>query len=184
MIIVWAKFVITVPIIYAADVVPPKLVIIHLYLSIFTQRTFRWVCYGVMAVVLGNWLGGTIVGLAACRPFSYFWTGVGKCVDINAFFRWASFANIVTDVVMLILPIPVILKLQASLRLRLGIIVTFMLGSLYVQSESPIRRLVSFNSIQWSDYFNSSLLRVLHNQCRGGWDLVCSQPEHVDTHRA
>jgi hypothetical protein len=101
---------------------------------------------------------------------SYYWTQEGSCFNINQFFRWGTFCNIVTDLVMLILPIPVVLKLHLSLRLRLGILVTFILGSLYVPTESSIE-MFSSNNIQWSDYFNSPFLRILHYKRRGRRNL-------------
>ncbi|KAH8706030.1 integral membrane protein [Talaromyces proteolyticus] len=127
---VWGHMIIIIPILYLAAVVPPKLVLLHLYLSIFTQKAFRRSCYGVAVVVLTNWFANTIAAFLSCQPLSFYWTQEGHCFDVNQFFRWGSFANIVTDVVMLILPMPSILELQISLRLKLGILVTFILGSL------------------------------------------------------
>lgn len=138
MLTIWGHMIIIIPILYLAAVVPPKLVLLHLYLSIFIQKAFRWSCYGIAGVVLTNWFANTIAAFVSCQPLSFYWTQEGRCFDINQFFRWGSFVNIVTDVVMLILPIPSILGLQVSLRLRLGILATFILGSLYVAVESPI----------------------------------------------
>lgn len=138
MLSIWGHMIIIIPILYLAAVVPPKLVLLHLYLSIFVQKSFRLCCYGVAGVVLTNWFANTIAAFVSCQPLSFYWTQEGHCFDINQFFRWGSIANIVTDLVMLILPMPSILRLQVSLRLRLGILVTFILGSLYVTVESPI----------------------------------------------
>jgi hypothetical protein len=132
MIVTWGKYIIIIPLVYFATVVPTKLVILHLYLSIFTQRVFRVICYAVGAIIISNWIATTVAGFLSCRPLSFFWTKQGNCFNINAFFRWGGFANILTDVCMLILPIPFVWKLHASTRLKLGISFTFMLGSLYV----------------------------------------------------
>ncbi|KAH8426118.1 uncharacterized protein LDX57_003860 [Aspergillus melleus] len=127
---VQGKFMLAFPIIYFAAVVPPKMAIIYLYLSVFTQKPFRIICYVVVGIMVGNWIGTTVASFLSCQPLSYYWTQEGTCFDINSFFRWGGFSNIVTDVIMMILPMPVVWELHASTRLKLGILITFLLGSL------------------------------------------------------
>ncbi|RAL08513.1 uncharacterized protein BO97DRAFT_473011 [Aspergillus homomorphus CBS 101889] len=127
--IIWGHYIIVVPLVYFQGVNPPKLAIIYLYLHIFTSKRTRMLCYVVAAILVGNWLGTTVAGFLACRPLSYFWTHQGQCFNINAFFRWSGLANIITDCIMLVLPMPMVWQLQASLRLKSGIMLTFLLGS-------------------------------------------------------
>ncbi|PLB43653.1 hypothetical protein P170DRAFT_513988 [Aspergillus steynii IBT 23096] len=124
------KFMFAFPLIYFAAVVPPKMAIIYLYLSVFTQKPFRVICYVVTGIMIGNWIGTTVASFLSCQPLSYYWTQEGTCFDINSFFRWGGFSNIVTDVIMMVLPMPVVWELHASTRLKLGILITFLLGSL------------------------------------------------------
>ncbi|PWY66352.1 integral membrane protein [Aspergillus sclerotioniger CBS 115572] len=130
MISVWGHYIIIIPLIYFAACVPAKLAVVYLYLNIFTSKAMRMACYAVATVMLGNWFGTTVAGLLVCQPLSYFWTGVGHCINTNAFFRWSGLANLVTDCVMLVLPMPMVWNLQASLRLKLGICLTFLFGSI------------------------------------------------------
>jgi hypothetical protein len=53
----------------------------------------------------------------------------GHCVNINAWFRYSRIVNIVSDVIMLILPIPHVIRLQSTMRLKVGLLITFLLGS-------------------------------------------------------
>lgn len=131
--IVYAKFIIAVPLLYLAAVVFPKLAILAIYLRVFTQPRFRIVCYLLAAVLVANWIGTTVAGLLICRPLRYLWDHSipgGHCFDINAWFRWASLVNIVTDVVMLILPLPVIWVLHTSKNVKIGLTITFATGSM------------------------------------------------------
>ncbi|KAJ6103833.1 NRPS-like enzyme [Penicillium sp. IBT 16267x] len=130
MIVVWGHYIIIIPLIYFSAVVPAKLTVIHLYLNIFTSKKLRMICFIVTAIILGNWFGTTVAGFLACRPLSYFWTMKGTCVNTNAFFRWSGLANVFTDFIMLLLPIPMVWQLQASVRLKMGIAITFLLGSI------------------------------------------------------
>lgn len=133
--VVWAHMIIIVPIVYTSAVIPAKLAVLHLYLHIFTDKKLRIACFVVIAIILGNWLACTLAGFLACRPISYFWTQEGTCFDIDAFFRWSGLPNILTDIVMLVLPIPMVYHLQISLRLKLGIAFTFLLGSVGLVSS-------------------------------------------------
>lgn len=144
--IAWAKFLLSVSLIYLASVVPPKISIIILYLSIFISRPARIICYVIVGIMLANWLAGTIVGFVICVPLTHLWDQTGSpggyCLDINAWFRWVSLANIVTDVAILFLPIPTVWNLHCSRRMKLGLLFTFMMGGMGLICS--IVRFVSF----------------------------------------
>lgn len=54
MVAVWAKFFLAIPLIYLAAVFFPKLALATLYLSIFTQKPFRYACWIIGVVVVCN----------------------------------------------------------------------------------------------------------------------------------
>jgi hypothetical protein len=120
--------------IYLFAVTFSKLAILDLYLHIFIDKFSRYTTYSIGLIVILSLIANFVTVLAQCRPVSFLWdpTGDGFCHDIQAHFTWASLPNIITDLVMLILPIPVIMKLYASWRVKVGILITFLVGSLYV----------------------------------------------------
>ena len=124
-----------IPLFYLAAVVFPKLALLAIYLHIFVQPHFRMACYVLVTLLIANWIGNTVAVLLICQPIQYLWdrtiTG-GHCFHINAWFRWASFLNILTDVAMLLLPLPVIWKLHTSRNVKIGLTITFATGSVYV----------------------------------------------------
>lgn len=131
-IIVWAKAVLALPIIYVAAVLFPKLAILAIYLRIFTQAPYRISCYVLALILIANWLGTTIAGFLMCIPLRYLWDKTvvgGHCFDLNAYLRWGSFGNIVTDIIMLLLPLPVIWRLHTSRNIKIGLTITFATGS-------------------------------------------------------
>lgn len=127
-IVVWGHYIIIVPLLYVQAIVPAKLAVLHLYLNIFTDKTLRIGTYITGAIILGTWISCTVAGLLTCRPLSYFWTQKGTCFNVNAYFRWSGLPNIVTDVAILVLPLPMVYHLQTSLRMKVGIAMTFALG--------------------------------------------------------
>lgn len=129
---VWAKLVLATPIIYVAAVVFPKLAILAIYLRIFTLAPYRISCYVVALILIANWLGTTIAGFLMCVPLRYLWDKTvvgGHCFNINPLLRWGSLANILTDIVMLLLPLPVIWRLHTSRNIKIGLTITFATGS-------------------------------------------------------
>lgn len=133
----WTKFILAFPLLCFAAVLFPKLAILAIYLRIFTTSTYRIACWVLAVVLIANWFAFTVAAFMICRPLEYLWhvsIPGGHCFDINLFFRWSAFPNIVTDVVMLVLPLPVIWKLHTSRYIKIGLTVMFATGSMYLLS--------------------------------------------------
>lgn len=131
--VLWAKSLVATPILYLAAVLFPKLAILAIYLRIFVKKPYRVACYIVAGIITANWIGTTVAGFLLCIPFDYLWDKRipgGHCFNVSAWFRWASLANIVTDVVMLVLPLPVIWKIHTTTHIKVGLTITFATGSL------------------------------------------------------
>lgn len=71
-----------------------------------------------------------------CVPVEAVWDPVTKlqpgvrCVDLNAFFFGTSVPNIVADFVLLVLPVPQVLRLNISNTQKGFVLFFFMLGGL------------------------------------------------------
>jgi hypothetical protein len=73
----------------------------------------------VMEVVLGF----------SCRPIQAFWgEKEGTCVNLVAFTYFTNITNLVTDLWIFALPIPIILGLQASREKKIGLCFLFSIG--------------------------------------------------------
>lgn len=131
--------------IYILSITVPKLSILCLYLQIFTTRSYRYTTFAIAGLVVLTYLASLILTLTVCTPFSYNWNKnipAGHCVDLDAVFCWISMPNIVSDVAMLILPIPVIWRLQVSFGQQIGLTITFLTGSFGI--VTAIIRFVTF----------------------------------------
>ncbi|TAQ91354.1 hypothetical protein B7494_g345 [Chlorociboria aeruginascens] len=139
---------------YILAVTFPKLAILSLYLRIFTQRAYRITSYIVISIVSAGCLAIVITTFVQCTPIAYMWNPIGHpdghCIDISSFWRWGSFPNIITDVVMLGLPLPCIWQLQLSKKDRLGLLATFCTGSIGLIT-SIIRFTTFFNASSQAD---------------------------------
>ena len=82
-------------------------------------------------VVLYN-VSGFITGLAICQPYAknYDWRGeiAGSCGDVKVYYEWLSAINVVSDVVILLLPLPFVYNLQMALRKKIVLVLMFSVG--------------------------------------------------------
>ncbi|RFU75455.1 wd repeat containing 82 [Trichoderma arundinaceum] len=104
-----------------------KLSVLALYHRIFITRTFRILVIGT-ACFVGAWVIVMEVVLGfGCQPIQAWWdASQGKCIDKEAFTYFTNVTNMVTDIWIFMMPIPVILGLQAAKEKRA--ILCFMFG--------------------------------------------------------
>ena len=113
-----------------------KLSILLLFLRIFTvSRTFKVIAWGTVASISAYSLAGLTGTIVACKPQS------GSCKSINELGVASSALNIVTDLIILVLPLRQVWNLQATPRQKIGLIVIFTTGSLYDFASAIVRSL-------------------------------------------
>lgn len=121
-----------------------KILILCLYLQIFPCPTFRIMTFVLMGVVAASGMALLFAQIFQCLPLNYNWEswegtfGAHRCVDVNMLTTVAAVFAIVQDVAILLLPIKVLINLNASARKKAGIILMFSLG-LFVTVVSCIR---------------------------------------------
>lgn len=119
-----------------------KIAICVMYRRLFPQRAVFIIICITIAILISTATVSFTMDLAACQPFSANWgppeVQAVQCINKEALFIWSTFPNIVTDVVMLVLPLPIIWKLHTSTQLKVALTATFMVGSMYV-CLSPYR---------------------------------------------
>lgn len=86
----------------------------------------------VVVTLYGAWcIPGSIF---LCVPVQYFWNGTseGRCMDKQAFWYSNAALNIVTDLVVFIIPLPLIKSLRIHKREKIGLIAVFTVAILFV----------------------------------------------------
>lgn len=138
---------------YTPAVMFSKLAALFLYYQVFEVTVFRRCIYALGVIIILQGVASFILAFSICRPFRYFWTQVvdvndGSCGDVMMFYRVYSVPSLVTDVAMLIIPFPILLKLNIATSEKIGLILTFMAASLYVHASSFSTTLPDQVSIQ------------------------------------
>ncbi|RDW57104.1 hypothetical protein BP6252_13850 [Coleophoma cylindrospora] len=129
-----------------------KISIVIFYLRIFPSPKFRVTCYIVIMWCVVNMVLIELLILFQCTPISFNWDGwkgesKGKCLDLSALTYAAAGANLAQDLTILLLPLPLLLKLQVSMKKKLGVFFMFSLGIfICITSIIRITNLVQFRA--------------------------------------
>lgn len=129
--VTWAKCIYALEWIYLAAVALPKLSILCLYLRIFVQKPYRMVTYVIIGMVISNWIAFILASTFQCSPVEYQWNKKisGHCFDVQTYYKFVNVPNILTDAVMLVLPMPMVWHLNIPRTHKLGLTVVFLAGS-------------------------------------------------------
>jgi hypothetical protein len=96
------------------------------------SKGFRYSSIVVAAIVVGWMISVTIVQIFTCNPVAGAWlqTITKKCINQNAFYYGNAISNLITDVILLVMPLPMIWKLNMSMRKKINVSLLFILGGL------------------------------------------------------
>ncbi|KAL7800067.1 hypothetical protein V8C37DRAFT_3685 [Trichoderma ceciliae] len=108
-----------------------KFSILSMYHSIFPQKRFHY-CLAAVAVFMALWaISCAFVAIFQCTPIAFGWDPTipgGFCVNYGALVLVAGICNIITDFVILAMPIPLVLKLNLSPQRKRMVIFIFAMG--------------------------------------------------------
>lgn len=117
-----------------------KLAILAVYYRIFSTTIFRRVVIATAGFIF-LWLAAMEIGLGLqCLPIQKAWDPEqpGKCLDLVAFSYFTNITNLVTDIWVFLLPIPVIFGLHVTRKRKFEIAGVFAIGLLYVLTSSNL----------------------------------------------
>lgn len=119
---------------YNSAVLCAKASILLQYHRVFPTPSMRITCKIFLAILAtyGTWAVAS--GFLNCIPVARFWDPnvPGYCLDMKALWFSNASMHILTDLAILIIPIPALKGLGLPLRQRVGVIGIFALGGLYV----------------------------------------------------
>ncbi|KAM6513288.1 hypothetical protein FALCPG4_015729 [Fusarium falciforme] len=116
-----------------------KTSLLTLYLQISPQKWFRITIWAAIVMVASYTI--TIAGLLlfGCHPIRASWDpyafATGKCVDTAVLYIAIAVANIVSDVVLFIIPLPTIVRLKMPVAQKIGAAIMFGIGSVTVATS-------------------------------------------------
>lgn len=117
-------------VLWSSTVTCVKIAILLLYCKIFTLSWFIWSARFVGFLCICYTLGTILAAFLVCQPLPYYWdTAIqGHCGNEFLSYILTGSINIATDVMVLVLPIPSLVRLEMTLYKKLILIGTFACG--------------------------------------------------------
>ncbi|KAM0480969.1 hypothetical protein ACHAPE_000281 [Trichoderma viride] len=121
------------------------------------QKTYRYVVFATIALVFLGHLGCALSLVFACNPVQRSWNPHinGTCLAPGPSFTAYAVVTIISDIVVAILPLPVLFRLNIRMAKKLGLIGIFLLG--LFTTICSILRYTQINRISTGDG-NSTML--------------------------
>lgn len=126
-----------------------KLSVLLFYKRVFRGDTFNTAVWTMISMI-GVWsVAFFFANLLQCYPIWYNWEASGaqanSCIQTNTMYLAQAWTDVLTDIIILSLPIPCIWALQMPARHKIGVTAIFLLGLLTVLSG--IAKLIVFYHI-------------------------------------
>ena len=121
-------------ILYSCALLPTKIAIVLFYRRIFPTQGFRRMANAMLALLVCAWLALSIPAIFVCTPISFYWNKEqdGTCINEYRLIMCGGALTLLTDFLVLVMPMPLVWRLQVSRKQRVALSLIFMLGGLYV----------------------------------------------------
>ncbi|KAI1838614.1 hypothetical protein DTO013E5_515 [Penicillium roqueforti] len=129
-----------------------KISILSLYLSIFPVTWVVRISWITMGVIVAWTIGTILAGCLICRPFAFNWDQTipgGSCGNQVTSFTVTGVINLITDIVVLVTPMPLLYKLQMARYKKVTFITIFGLGG--VTCIISILRISMLSTMDFTD---------------------------------
>jgi len=134
-----------------------KLSILIFYNRVFgINKSFRWTAYATMAFVVGYCVSNVLAIIFQCVPVAAAWNLMlrlehsGNCASLTKIDIAIGGFNIPSDLLILILPIPMLWRLQLPWSRKLGLIAVFATGA-FVCVTAIIREVIIVRTLEDRD---------------------------------
>ncbi|SPO06289.1 related to integral membrane protein [Cephalotrichum gorgonifer] len=105
------------------------------YLRLTPHKWFRFTVWSIIAVVSAYTIGITLALIFMCNPIPKAWDiyiTEGHCLNRADLYFATAVSNIASDVVLFLLPLPILVRLQVPMQQKIGLFVIFTIGSMTV----------------------------------------------------
>ena len=132
-----------------------KLSVLLLCYRIFrSNNRFRRACYFLFIIIAGYALGSLLTALFRCQPVGAAWSspaqGTARCLSLVKLQVIVGWFNIITDVALMVLPMPILWTLRMPWQKKVGVVVVFATGAA-VLAMSVARQGVLYENLNGLD---------------------------------
>lgn len=122
------------PIVWVVAVTVIRSSIIFLYIHLFPKRLYQTICYGVLALNIAFLIGTILADCLICQPLSFRWDFTvrgGSCGDEASLNFFIAVFNLIEDAIVVVLPMPIVWRLQMATGRKVGLSCIFGMGIAY-----------------------------------------------------
>ncbi|KAL6717389.1 hypothetical protein ACLMJK_005304 [Lecanora helva] len=139
-----------------------KFAILLFYYRLFSTKKFRTAVYWVSGIVAASFTFAFFGFAFECTPVNTFWgDSDGHCINGHIFRMFASGSFVLTDILIYVLPLPIVWHLHTTRRRKIELSLVFFLGG--VVCITGIVRLVTLWAIDLKDITWSNVAAALWN---------------------
>ncbi|KAI0853708.1 hypothetical protein F5Y00DRAFT_257012 [Daldinia vernicosa] len=136
-----------------------KLSILHFYLQVFRQPIFKRAVYAGIGLCVAFWFGAFFGTALFCIPPNKLWypNTPGHCGDNNKMYTACATSDLGIDVIIILLPMPILWRLQMATSKKIALTFVFGLGFViisitavrikYMLEMDPLDRTYSISQI-------------------------------------
>ncbi|KAI1387696.1 uncharacterized protein F4822DRAFT_444296 [Hypoxylon trugodes] len=143
-----------------------KLSMIDLYIKLFgTNKRFQSVSYILMSAVGLYCLMVILIAFLLCRPLAFNWdTSIpgGHCGNRNSAFLASGVMNLVLDVAVLILPLPMLWNLNMAMNKKISLMLMFSIG-VGICGFTIWRMVIIYNMNEQDFFYEDGILSTMSN---------------------
>lgn len=112
----------------------PKIAILMFYLRLNPTRGFRYSTYAVLFITWSYLISFMLLQIFGCTPIDKFWKPLksGKCINKGPVYLAIPITNMIIDILILLLPINMLVKLQVGKRTKIVLAAIFAFSSVTV----------------------------------------------------
>ncbi|KAI9806949.1 MAG: hypothetical protein M1833_002607 [Piccolia ochrophora] len=116
--------------IYMLAILFVKLAVLQLYLRISGGKTYRLCVWLIIAATIAYTIGSAVAHFATCEPFAknFYPMMEGTCFNKSKMALARAVLNVVNDIIILLLPVPILHKLQLPKGQKLALVAVFSTG--------------------------------------------------------
>lgn len=120
--------------IYVFSISMPKVALLTFYHRVFMTKTFRRVVLATIGIIVAGMLSLLVSFALLCKPLEHIWKPQvkGKCLNFHQMVVTCNYMNLIVNIWVFILPIPLIQQLKVSNSRKLALCSIFLVGLLYV----------------------------------------------------
>ncbi|KAI9886168.1 MAG: hypothetical protein M1823_002020 [Watsoniomyces obsoletus] len=151
-----------------------RLAILVLYHRIIPSINFRRCVYAMMVYCIATSIAVWIPSLLVCRPIRLFWdkSVPGHCHPAMPALTANFVVNLVADIIILIMPVPIFFRLHIHWKRKVGLILIFALG-IFTCITAAIR-FPYIHTLQTSDPLYDSTYAGLWTYAEANCGIICA----------